>query len=63
MTARCGRPNLPPKAQLLHISQRNRFDSNEKITVNCEENQFSHHKQERVCKNGYWTGKKARCGK
>ena len=63
VTARCGRPNLPPKAKIQDISERYRFDSNEKITVICERNQFPHHKQKRVCKNGRWTGNKARCGK
>jgi hypothetical protein len=63
VTGRCGRPGLPPKAHLRQVSpERSRFDNNERVFVICEENEFPHHKQEKYCKNGRWTGKKARCG-
>lgn len=63
VTGRCGRPGLPPKAHLRQISpERSRFDNNERVFVICKENEFPHHKQTRVCKNGRWTGQKARCG-
>jgi hypothetical protein len=63
VTGRCGRPGLPPKAHLRQVSpERSRFDNDERVFVICQENEFPHHKQEKYCKNGQWTGKKARCG-
>jgi hypothetical protein len=61
VTGRCGRPGLPPKAELKAIlvsSERDRFDNNDKVFVICDKNEFPHHKQEKYCKNGQWIGKK-----
>jgi hypothetical protein len=63
VTGRCGKPGLPPEANLREVSrERIRFDNNESVFVICKKNEFPHHEQERYCKNGRWTGKKARCG-
>jgi len=64
VTGRCGRPGLPPEASLYQVSpERSRFDNDERIFVICKKNDFPHHKQEKIFKNGNWKGKKARCGK
>ncbi|KAI2808550.1 hypothetical protein BLOT_006495 [Blomia tropicalis] len=40
-----------------------RFSENETVYFLCQENQFPHHVQKRVCRHGSWHGPPARCGK
>ena len=60
----CSRPYHSPHAKIRFASdEKIRFSENETVYFLCQENQFPHHVQKRVCRHGSWHGPPARCGK
>ena len=63
VTAKCGRPSVPPEAQIYMKSiETDRFDNKEKVLVQCKKFEFPPFPNNLECIKGRWKGKPPRCG-